>query len=418
MLLVTLVLTYVPTYTNAGPQALDVKVITFDDLAPRGITLKQSWNALGMDTTERVYIGFTSTRPDGREDFLVFRYDPKSGERKFLGSFMEASERANNLAPGEEIPKGHTRMIEINGRMYMGSQGFHDFKGAIDTLPNYRGAHLYAYDIAKDHLEDVSRYYSNGVVVEQQGIVALSVAPSSDLLVGLTHPLGDIVLLDVRERRMQIVRGIPWTLGNPVSREIVVTKTGLIYTYRGTEELASRSAAHPIWAYDLATGALTPTRYSATGGFWNGQTATRDGQSVYLSTVHGELYHLAVSSGAFTYLGRFLPAQSQETGAQVNWLFGITLSNDEKRVYAIPQTNRNVQSELYAYDIATGKVNAIGMLPPAFYTGSHMRDSHGNIYFARFGNGNIWEGQASLVVVGNPDAIFSTDQHQVHRNPK
>src|SRR5689334_21018813 len=117
--------------------------IAFDDLAPAGLTLMQCWNAQGMDSKERVYIGFTSKRSDGRQDFAVFRYDPASGERRFLGTFMDVSQAAGNLRPSEEIPKGHTHMLEIGGKIYMGSQGFHDLKASIDTLSSYRGSHLY-----------------------------------------------------------------------------------------------------------------------------------------------------------------------------------------------------------------------------------------------------------------------------------
>src|SRR6267143_157530 len=74
------------------------------------------WNALGMDSQQRIYVGFTSRRADAREDFVVFRYDPSTGERRFLGTFMDASQAAGNLRPSEEIPKGHTRMLEIDGK--------------------------------------------------------------------------------------------------------------------------------------------------------------------------------------------------------------------------------------------------------------------------------------------------------------
>ena len=394
------------TQVSAGGtlQPLTAKAVSFSDLAPSGFILKQSWNALGMDTAERIYIGFTGLRPDGREDFLIFRYDPESGERRFLGSLISASEQANNLKPGEEIPKGHTRMVEIDGRMYMASQGFHDFKGAIDRLHEYRGAHLYAYDIGADLFEDVSGHYPGGVIVAHQGIVALSADQSRGLLVGLTHPHSDIVLVDVRQDRSEIVPGLPWTLGNPVSREIAATSEGKIYIYRGTEDPAFRNAVHPIWMYDLSTRTLTQTLYTATGGFWNGQTSTRDGRLIYLSTVNGELYRLEVRSGLFTHLGHFLPHQDWEVGVRVNWLFGITLSSDERRIYAIPQTNRNWRSNLYAYDVTSGQVGLVGALEPAIHTGSHMRDSRGNIYFARFGNGGKWEGQTGLLVIRDPFA--------------
>jgi hypothetical protein len=383
-----------------NPGAVNQRSIAFDDIAPAGFTLKQCWNALGMDSQERIYIGFTSRRADAREDFAVFRYDPSTGERRFLGTFMDASQAAGNLQPAEEIPKGHTRMLEIDGKMYMGSQGFHDLKAAIDTLPNYRGSHLYAYDPSGGNLQDISRPLPGGVVTEHQGLIALSHAPGSDLLVGLAHPSSDTVLFDYKHSRVQqIVPGIPWRLGNPLSREVVVTRKGKIYTYRGTEDPAQRDEVHRIWVYDLKSKASTETSYTATGGFWNGQTWTRDGATIYLATVNGELYKLDGETEVFTHLGHFLPRQEYAAGVRVNSLYGISLSADEKRIYGIPRRSRSGGSNLYSYEIATGAVTLVGALEPAIYTGSQMRDSRGNIYFARFGDGQSSEGKARLVIV-------------------
>ncbi|MBS0220073.1 MAG: PQQ-like beta-propeller repeat protein [Proteobacteria bacterium] len=386
-----------------SPGPVDERSIAFDDLAPADLRLEQCWDAVGMDSEQRVYIGFTSRRADGREDFAAFRYDPSTNARRFLGTFMGASQSAGNLRPGEQIPKGHTHMLEIDGRMYMASQGFHDLKGALDTLPTYRGSHLYAYDIARGKLEDVSRRLPEGVVMEHQGLIALAHSAGSDLLVGLAHPSSDIVLFDVRRNRVKrIVGGIPWRLGNPLSREIVATKAGKIYTYRGTEDPAQRGEVHHIWAYDLETNAMAETASTATGGFWNGQTATRDGGTIYLATVNGELYRLDVATGAFTSLGLFLPKREIAAGEQVDQLYGITLSADETRIYGIPRRHRARSSNLYAYDIASGTVELVGAVATAVYAGSDLRDTRGNIYFGRFGTGTAFDGKARLAVVHPP----------------
>jgi hypothetical protein len=114
----------------------------------------------------------------------------------------------------------------------------------------------------------------------------------------------------------QIVPGIPWRLGNPLSWEVVVTKKSKIYTYRGTEDPAQRDEVHRIWVYDPKTNESTETAYTATGGFWNGQTWTRDGNTIYLSTVNGELYKLDVGTEVFTYLGYFLPWEEYAAGGE------------------------------------------------------------------------------------------------------
>src|SRR5262249_59190926 len=78
--------------------------IAFDDIAPSGLALKQCWNALGMDSQERVYIGFTSRRADAREDFSVFRYAPATGERRFLGALRCASTADRDPGPARRTP--------------------------------------------------------------------------------------------------------------------------------------------------------------------------------------------------------------------------------------------------------------------------------------------------------------------------
>jgi hypothetical protein len=379
------------------------QTITFDDLAPRGMVLQQCWDAIGMDRQERVYIGFTGRRRDGREDFAVFRYEPSTGDRRLLGTFMDVSEAAGNLQLGEQIPKGHTHLVEAQGRIYMASQGFHDLKGSIDALPTYRGAHLYAYDLATGRMEEVSRSLPGGVLTKHTGIIALAAVPGHPLLAGLAHPTSDIVLFDTAQGRVQrTLPGIAWHLSNPLSREIVATRHGKIFTYRGTEDPVQRAERHRIWAYDLETGANGPTPYSATGGFWNGQARSRDGETIYLSTVNGELYRLDTGSDAITPLGHFLPKAEYDAGERIDQLYGITLSIDEKKIYGLPRRHRSKEANLYAYDIASGTVALVGALTPAIYAGSDVRDSRGDIYMARFGDADHWEGKAGLSIIRAP----------------
>ncbi len=387
---------------RAGQQLPIEQTITFDDLAPHGMVLEQCWDAIGMDRQERVYIGFTGKRPDGREDFAVFRYEPSTGNRRLLGTFMDVSQAAGNLAPNEQIPKGHTHFVEAQGKIYMASQNFHDLKGPIDSLPTYRGAHLYAYDTATDRLEEVSRSLPGGVLAEHTGVIALSAVPGRTLLAGLAHPTSDIILFDYASRQVTTMPGIPWQLGNPLSREIVATKQGRIFTYRGTEDPAQRAESHPIWVYDLGTGINKPTRYSATGGFWNGQARTRDGETIYLSTVNGELYRLDTGRGVVSSLGHFLPEAEVDDGERIDQLYGITLSADEKKIYGVPRRHGSKDAALYAYDIATGTVSKAGRLETAVYAGSDVRDSRGTIYMGRFGDADHWEGKAGLAIIHAP----------------
>ena len=39
------------------------------------------------------------------------------------GTFIDVATASNNIHDGEQIPKGHTRIIQVGRKMYMASQG-------------------------------------------------------------------------------------------------------------------------------------------------------------------------------------------------------------------------------------------------------------------------------------------------------
>ncbi len=97
--------------------------MVFDDVTPSYLKPTQSWNSLGLDDQDRLYINWTCTRTDGREDTALFRYTRSTGRKEFLGSFIDVATRQNNIATDEQIPKGHTRILQVGRKLYMGSQG-------------------------------------------------------------------------------------------------------------------------------------------------------------------------------------------------------------------------------------------------------------------------------------------------------
>jgi hypothetical protein len=379
--------------------------VSFDDLIPDDldVELAQCWNGMGMDDQGRIYIGFTSFRDGGKsEDFVVFRYDPASDKREYLGSFQDIAAANGNLQEGESIPKGHTRMIFADGVMYMGSQGFHDFKQEIDDLPNYRGSHIFAYDTRTESWLDLSANLPGGVVTEHQGIVGLNILRSEGLLVGLVHPHSDLALYDYKNRQLvKVVPGIPWELGNPLSREVIVAPSGNIYSYRGTEQPFQRWETHPVWVYNIQTGEMKQTEYNMTNGFWIGQTETRDGSKMYVTTVNGQLYEFDTVTETFKDLGYMLPSEDIAAGRLIQFQYGPTLSPDETKLLFVLSTLEHPQGtgELYEYDIATGKVTYIQQLPIGIYTSADLRDDK-NIYLAHFGSQeDLWSGRVRLMVI-------------------
>ena len=137
----------------------------------------------------------------------------------------------------------------------------------------------------------------DGVILNNQGIVAMGIQRDKHLLVGLTHPHSDLVMFDIITNKVQaIIPGIPWKYGNPLSREVIIAPSGRIYTYRGTEDPAQRDERHPVWVYDPKTGKMTNTGFEMTQGFWIGQTERRDGSKIYVSTTNGQLYEFDTAS--------------------------------------------------------------------------------------------------------------------------
>ncbi len=384
--------------------------VSFDNIAPRGMKMKECWNGMGMDDQGRIYIGFTSSRADGREDFLVFSYDPQTGKRTFLGTFLDSVAAAGNAYKGENIPKGHTRMIYINGRMYMGSQSFHDLKLEIESLSTYRGSHLFAFDLSLGLLKDLSAALPQGVVTEHEGLISLNILPHENLLVGLAHPSSDMVLYDyLNEQLVKVIPGIPWKLGNPLSREIIVAPSGNIYTYRGTEDVSQLNESHSVWVNNIHTGEMRDTGFQMTRGFWVGQTQKRDGSKIYVSTIGGQLYEFDVASETFKDLGYELPKTDDRI---IEYTYALTLSPDETKLYYVPSVIKKQggtaglgkagSGELYYHDLATGQVVFVQQLPRGIYTSADLRDSK-NIYFAHFGSDtNLWTGKPSLFILPAP----------------
>jgi len=380
-----------------------ITYVPFEDVAPPYLTLTESWNALGTDDQDRVYIVWTSTRDDGRGDAALFRYTHRTGAREFLGSFIDVATRQGNIRPGEEIPKGHTRILQVGRKLYLGSQGFHDFKEGIDDLPNYRGAHLFSYDLDTGAFDDVSRNLPGGVLLPHQGIVALNHSPELGLLVGLAHPLGDIVLYDLRSGTVRkVVPGIPWALNHVVSREIVVTRTGKVYTYRGPEDPSLHAITDEVWEYDIAADRMRGTGQFLEGGFWNGQAVTRNRSTIYLSTVSGELYRLDVASGRFTHLGHFTDPVDYNDPAQyrVMYLYGIGLTVAEDALVGLPiiapvAIDGDSATRLTTYRIPTRRFTKHQDTNIQVFTGSNHRDRAGHLYQAAFD----WDHNCHLAVI-------------------
>lgn len=385
-------------YVGSEYRVTGFKEIDLTNLFPDNFIGDTSWDPMGIDENGVIYFGYTGRRFDlipnkVIEDFAVFSYNPEKDVVKLLGTFIESSKASHNYVEGEAIPKGHTKFHCIDSKVYMASQGFHDFKAGIDGYENYRGAHLYMYDIAKEALIDISASMPGGVWVEHQGVVSMNYMPEIGKLVGFTHPLADLVFYDVKTNKIdRFVKGIPWQLGNPLSRELVVTGDK-VYLYRGVEDCGYRAEQleWPVYCYDYGDDTLTNTGEMMRGGFWNGQAITSDGKTAYISGCCSFLYKMDLETGKVT----FLRDMDLDGESRLGFTYSISMSPDEKKLFYIPTAIN--PGRIYEYDIATNTVTTIANVECDVYCGSNIVTKDNWYYFVRFGNGGAWEGNPSVV---------------------
>jgi hypothetical protein len=396
--------TYFKLHLRPLTERISYELIRLDETRHPGII--QSWDNIGMDDQENVYFGFTTEVTSGIEDMNLFRYNQTDGTYDHLGSYINTLIEADNYLPGESVPKGHTFMPFINGKLYMGSQSFHDFKGELyepgHNLNDMRGSHIFTWDVQTETFEDLSKDYEGGVATVNEGILCFSQVTYGDYLFGLTHPFGSIVFLNHATGAIdKVVPGIPWSLGNPISREMVVTPNGNIYLYRGTEHPDYRHLSFNVYKYNIASDTLTMLDFQCMGGFWSGQTITRDQRHVYIVTVQGELYHLDTATETWEHWGKILPPGLVNQGAAIRNIYGMTLDFSEENIYGIiVRGEGGAQSgDLIEYNLATKTSTIVANFGTGIYTGNDTRDSKGNIYFNRFGNTNLWREYCGLLKI-------------------
>jgi hypothetical protein len=367
--------------------------ISFSDVIPQDLHFTEGWcwNSIGVDDKGNVYMGIGGNTPAG-QDVVEVSYNTTNGARKFLTTLRTVSQQANNLNPGEEIPKGHTRIVEMNGKMYLGSQGFHDiFK--ID--PTIRGGHFFELDAASGTYRDLSVTDPGGVSIPHQGIIGVDVIPEKNWVVGFASPAGDIIVYDLVAGSSTVYTNAEagQYLGRNVSRHIVYSsKYNRIY---------ASFAGSPMMQLDLNTGVYT-TLPASSGEFYYGpgpgfdygnefvtaMAKNHDGSQIYYLSWNGYLYIFNADNETLTRVGPVDTPDELAHNIKVGTAYALVMSNDEKYLYTIPSSMSDGSTSLYRFDIAASVWSKLADLTTKFgnatFSGGET-DSHGRIYFARFG---------------------------------
>lgn len=350
-----------------------LRFISFDDIRPSGSNLTVCWGGIGIDHNQNVYFAASDKREGHPDDTVLFRYNTRTGTRELLGTLRGISAAEENLSPEESLGKVHVSILEHKGKMYLSSHDYHDIKPDYSDMYERRGGHFYSYDLKTERFEDLSKTDNYGVSVPYQGIIAMDILRTQDKLAGFTFPMGDILIYDLKKRKTTFYPGIPEYRMWNVSREIWATKKGKVYFSYYADDFW-------LWEFDVKTGAIqrTEKRNILRQGSLHGKVATRDGNTVYLLGLYGNLYAFDVGEECLENLGSLLPPDEIAQGRSVTFAHSLILSNDEKALYTLPR------SALYKYDIDTGQKTKVGDFSSALkgtVTGSGVIDDQGRMYF-------------------------------------
>ncbi len=397
----------------AAPDPAFEAVFFSDLVATESVQLQWSWHAVGIDPDDNVYVVFGG--PDGDSmDCVLFQYNSRTGERRSLGRLSDAAKATGTWAEGERIEKGHTTLPWLDGRIYIGTMGFHDASGintrSMAAALASHGARLMAYVPAAGKLEDLGRDQPGGVFYPGRGFMTLHAIPEYNLMAALTVPHGDLLLYDPATGQPHAsVPGVPEEYGRKVSREIVHSDGKVYYTYT-----SGGSAAKPghMYHYDIESGQRSEHPVEVGKSFWNAQVRTSDGKGIYLTNQPGDLLQFHPEDGAVERIGSLIPESDRDPIEDDHGTYdtprilGMVMSADNKRIYSIPLRKMTSKTELDGkgkpkslgmrqiglceYHLETGESRRIADIPKQIRNGiitGSVRDSQGNMYFVRHAAG-------------------------------
>lgn len=386
--------------------ASSVNFIQFDDIKPAGFSLDESWNGMGMDHDQNVYIGIShrhvASTYDARDDVALFRYNAKTGQRQFLNTVKGISAAAGNLGPNqhwpqeESIAKIHSPITEYNGKMYFSSHDYHGLESDYSDTINHRGGHFYSYNLTTGQFDDLSKSDPYGVSVRHQGIITMGALKAHNKLAGYTFPWGDILIYDLATRRTTSYPApAEWrVLGNYCSREIITTNKGKVF-------FSYNAANAPLYELNAVTGVMKKTSYTLHNGFIPSLIETHEGRMVYFNNMDGYLHAFDTETETLQNLGYCIPDDLLAAGYLPTYVHA-GMSLDQTKIYSMVllwKSSLGIPYSFYEYDIPTGKKRYLGSfnneLDPATLSGSGFADNLGRIYFARF----TGEGDCGLVQI-------------------
>jgi len=367
-----------------------LKLITFTEVIPKGEKLSAFWHGTGIDREGRICVAIgNGEEMRGRPgDVLIFEYNTKNGQKRFLKSVRQVLKEEENLGPNshwpdeEGVAKVHSDIFEYNGKMYFSTHDHHVLEG----IEKHRGGHFISYDPETGKFEDLSKNDPEGISVVHEGIIGMNILPGEHKLVGWTFPMGNILLYDlIKGKTVKYQRGLKKGQETNVSRVVITTRSSNVFA-----AYTMGQAPNCLFKLDRKQGRLVPTANRFRMGFFEGLAETSDGTTIYIADTDGELYSFDTRREVLVSLGSILPLERTTHGERVVRLQNLTMSRDERKLFFIPNivTNDEGSYHLYEYDIATGAKRDIAdfrsVLQGSTLTGNGIMDDHGFMYLPFF----------------------------------
>jgi hypothetical protein len=367
----------------AAPAAADVpvRVLRFGDIQPPGAGIENTFEAVGFGPKERVYIALCNAEElPGVGNCYVFRWDPRTGARRYFDNFLDAARRANNLGPNkywdksETLVKGHTHLWFMKGQIWMGTMNVHGY----DDRTNIRGVHLMALDLATGRLTDHAQWQPNGVFHQYGGTYTLEVMPSRNLVISIGVPNCTIVTYNPTARATRRTPGLPPENNPQLSgRDMTLLAGGNLLYQCG-------SGSTPFGLYNVITGKNEVLDFRVENPLSLAYARTSNRRFAYINDNAG-IYRLSLATKKGTRLASLVADGGRNQVSPVN------LSLDERKLYYVINKAGGESGpyvdDLYEYNLETGARTKLMNLKAAVgggvkFSGSHMTASSGKIYLA------------------------------------
>lgn len=291
----------------------------------------------------------------------LFRYDPRTGAVKTLGSMNPAvGEDGTKVFNQDKI---HCDLYEMNGKLWFSTQGGSYGGGNYGPYP---GGHFLNYDLKTGKIGDL------GIAAPGEGIVCMGMDAVRGRMFGITWPGMLFVYYDIPTGKIKnfgkqvATPGVTDLTSLPGNRAIAVDpETGDVYWHNMDETISRYSrASDSIEILASPTLNIPILKLPSSSGFdkvlWRAIRWSPSMKRFYGVDTNGEyLFSLEPKSGTIEILDRIAAAPNRRSGNRGSASLAFELSPDGKRICYIASVRGEIPGKsglqptlhLVTYDI-------------------------------------------------------------------